>query len=275
MSSGVRELRVWQESVSLAGDVIRAIRRNVRRETKSVSDHVMATAIVRRRQHRRWVRAAHACPTSCHPTSGQTRPAPPRDRARRRPTCRADTGRRLHRARLARSNSGRADLLARATSSTSRRQLAEPEVPRSRGQRASAASAPGCAGALRESVDEVDRAQPRAREAGFIPTTRCAVLERCDELREVQHRGDVAHVVPRILRQLRGRDQAHEVDHALEVRRPLAANVRLRCSRVTPMASASNCVRTAGPTTRRCIATRRAERACRARGLQAARRARR
>ncbi len=45
MSSGVRELRVWQESVSLAGDVIRAIRSNIRRETKSVSDGVMATAI--------------------------------------------------------------------------------------------------------------------------------------------------------------------------------------------------------------------------------------
>ncbi|MEO5817622.1 MAG: four helix bundle protein [Gemmatimonadaceae bacterium] len=41
----MRELRVWQESVSLAGDVIRAIRQNIRRETKSVSDAVMATAI--------------------------------------------------------------------------------------------------------------------------------------------------------------------------------------------------------------------------------------
>src|ERR1043165_766249 len=45
MSSGVRELRVWQESVSLAGDVIRALRQSIRRETKSVSDAVMATAI--------------------------------------------------------------------------------------------------------------------------------------------------------------------------------------------------------------------------------------
>jgi four helix bundle protein len=45
MSSGVRELRVWQESVSLAGDVIRALRQNIRRETKSVSDTVMATAV--------------------------------------------------------------------------------------------------------------------------------------------------------------------------------------------------------------------------------------
>ena len=45
MSSGVRELRVWQESVSLAGDVIRALRQSIRRETKSVSDSVMCTAI--------------------------------------------------------------------------------------------------------------------------------------------------------------------------------------------------------------------------------------
>ena len=45
MSSGVRELRVWQESVSLAGDVIRALRQSIRRETKNVSDEVMATAV--------------------------------------------------------------------------------------------------------------------------------------------------------------------------------------------------------------------------------------
>jgi four helix bundle protein len=45
MSSGVRELRVWQESVSLAGDVVRVLRQTLRRETKAVSDHVMATAI--------------------------------------------------------------------------------------------------------------------------------------------------------------------------------------------------------------------------------------
>jgi four helix bundle protein len=45
MSSGVRELKVWQESVSLAGDVIRALRQTLRRETKAVSDHTMATAI--------------------------------------------------------------------------------------------------------------------------------------------------------------------------------------------------------------------------------------
>ena len=45
MSSGVRELRVWQESVALAGDVIRTLRHGVRRETKIVSDAVMTTAM--------------------------------------------------------------------------------------------------------------------------------------------------------------------------------------------------------------------------------------
>lgn len=45
MSSGVRELRVWQESVVLAGDVIRAMRQGIRRETKVVSEAVMETAL--------------------------------------------------------------------------------------------------------------------------------------------------------------------------------------------------------------------------------------
>lgn len=45
MSSGLRELRVWQESVTLAGEVVRAIRSTIRRETKTVSDTVMLTAL--------------------------------------------------------------------------------------------------------------------------------------------------------------------------------------------------------------------------------------
>jgi four helix bundle protein len=45
MSTGLRELRVWQESVALAGDVVRALRGSVKRETKVVSDRVMATAL--------------------------------------------------------------------------------------------------------------------------------------------------------------------------------------------------------------------------------------
>jgi four helix bundle protein len=45
MSSGVRELRVWQESVALAADVIRAARQSMRRETKLVSEAPMATSM--------------------------------------------------------------------------------------------------------------------------------------------------------------------------------------------------------------------------------------
>ena len=45
MSSGMRELRVWQEAVSLAGDVVRAARQGMKRETRSVSDAAMLTAL--------------------------------------------------------------------------------------------------------------------------------------------------------------------------------------------------------------------------------------
>jgi len=45
MSSGLRELRVWQEAVGLGGDVIRAVRPGIRRETKVLSDSVMVTAV--------------------------------------------------------------------------------------------------------------------------------------------------------------------------------------------------------------------------------------
>lgn len=45
MSSGMRELRVWQEAVTLGGDVVRLMRQTVRRETRVVSETVMATAL--------------------------------------------------------------------------------------------------------------------------------------------------------------------------------------------------------------------------------------
>jgi four helix bundle protein len=64
MSTGVRELRVWQESVALAGDVIRAIRQGMRRETKSVSDSIMATALA----------------IASHIADGYARPTPPEQR---------------------------------------------------------------------------------------------------------------------------------------------------------------------------------------------------
>jgi four helix bundle protein len=45
MSSGLRELRVWQEAVGLAADVVRAVRPTIRRETKVISDALMTTAL--------------------------------------------------------------------------------------------------------------------------------------------------------------------------------------------------------------------------------------
>ncbi len=45
MSSGVRELRLWQEAVALGGDVVRAARQGMRRETRTVSDALMTTAL--------------------------------------------------------------------------------------------------------------------------------------------------------------------------------------------------------------------------------------
>lgn len=45
MSSGIRELRVWQEAVTLGGEVIRALRPGIRRETRAVSDAVMLSAL--------------------------------------------------------------------------------------------------------------------------------------------------------------------------------------------------------------------------------------
>ena len=64
MSSGVRELRVWQESVALAGDVVRAVRPGMRRETKSVSEAAMTTAIA----------------VATHIADGYAMPTPPEQR---------------------------------------------------------------------------------------------------------------------------------------------------------------------------------------------------
>src|SRR5688572_11908315 len=44
MSGGMKELKVWQESVALAGDVVRAVRQGTRRETKAFTDELMRSA---------------------------------------------------------------------------------------------------------------------------------------------------------------------------------------------------------------------------------------
>lgn len=45
MAAGLKDLKVWQESIALAGDVVRALRQGSRRETKVVSDQIMITAL--------------------------------------------------------------------------------------------------------------------------------------------------------------------------------------------------------------------------------------
>jgi four helix bundle protein len=45
MAAAIRDLKLWQEVVALAGDVIRALRTTNRREVHSVVEQVMATAV--------------------------------------------------------------------------------------------------------------------------------------------------------------------------------------------------------------------------------------
>jgi four helix bundle protein len=45
MAGTMRDLKLWQESVALAGDIIRVVRQGSRRETKAVTDQVMLTAL--------------------------------------------------------------------------------------------------------------------------------------------------------------------------------------------------------------------------------------
>jgi four helix bundle protein len=45
MTSGLRDLRIWQDSVALGGDVVRLVRPHVRRESRVVTDTLMQTAL--------------------------------------------------------------------------------------------------------------------------------------------------------------------------------------------------------------------------------------
>lgn len=45
MSTGVRELRLWQEAVALGGEVARLMRQNCRRETRAFNDQIVCTAL--------------------------------------------------------------------------------------------------------------------------------------------------------------------------------------------------------------------------------------
>ena len=45
MAGNLRDLKVWQEAVALAADVVRAARQSARRETKVLTDQLILTAL--------------------------------------------------------------------------------------------------------------------------------------------------------------------------------------------------------------------------------------
>lgn len=45
MAASLRDLKIWQESVALAGDLTRSLRQSTRRETKALTDRMMLTAV--------------------------------------------------------------------------------------------------------------------------------------------------------------------------------------------------------------------------------------
>jgi len=45
MAANIRDLKVWQEAVALAAEIVRSARQNARRETKVVTDQLMLTAL--------------------------------------------------------------------------------------------------------------------------------------------------------------------------------------------------------------------------------------
>jgi len=45
MATGVKELKLWQEAVALAGEVVRLVRQLGRRETKTFTDRLMHAAV--------------------------------------------------------------------------------------------------------------------------------------------------------------------------------------------------------------------------------------
>jgi four helix bundle protein len=45
MAANIRDLKVWQEAVALAAETVKSARQGARRETKVVTDQLMATAL--------------------------------------------------------------------------------------------------------------------------------------------------------------------------------------------------------------------------------------
>ncbi|MGE5730553.1 MAG: four helix bundle protein, partial [Gemmatimonas sp.] len=45
MAASIKDLKVWQEAVALAADVVRTARQGARRETKVATDQLILTAL--------------------------------------------------------------------------------------------------------------------------------------------------------------------------------------------------------------------------------------
>jgi four helix bundle protein len=45
MSASIRDLKVWQEAVALGAETVKSAKQNARRETKTVTDQLMLTAL--------------------------------------------------------------------------------------------------------------------------------------------------------------------------------------------------------------------------------------
>jgi four helix bundle protein len=45
MAAGIRDLKIWQEAVALAAEIVRSARHGARRETKVVTDQLMLTGL--------------------------------------------------------------------------------------------------------------------------------------------------------------------------------------------------------------------------------------
>ncbi|HEY4130309.1 MAG TPA: four helix bundle protein [Gemmatimonadaceae bacterium] len=60
MAANIRDLKVWQEAVALAAEVVKSARHNARRETKTVTDQLMLTSLALAAS----VADGHSCYTS-------------------------------------------------------------------------------------------------------------------------------------------------------------------------------------------------------------------
>ena len=198
MAGAPRETKVWQEAIGLAGDVIRVVRRATRRETKAFTDALMLSA------------AAVASAVAEAPTRPVPRTSASATCARAVRWSTVETQLAIARVSGIIPSSVHAQLASRVAS-LSQRVTNHMNHDRSRGRHVAGrvASLAGRRNLTRSrrrlvcrfrfALPDSGSPQPRLRkrpwenrstrstarsrdsDAGRVPTTRCAVLERCDE----------------------------------------------------------------------------------------------